>query len=95
MRPKPLAKTAKAGPKSLASAPFEKSPDSAPMAEIIQFRRAKKALERKKADKLAMEHRISFGRTKAEKLAEKARKDQIARIVDGALLPPPPEQEPE
>jgi nucleotide-binding universal stress UspA family protein len=62
------------------------------MAEIIPFRRAKKNLERKKAEKLATEHRIAFGRTKADKLAEQARKDQIAKIVDGARLPSEPDE---
>ncbi len=65
------------------------------MAEIIPFNRAKKNIERKKAEKTATENRISFGRTKAEKLAEKARKDQIARIVDGARLTPDPDGTPE
>ena len=74
-------------PRSSALMHSAKSLDPTLMAEIIPFKPAKKNIERKKAEKLATENRISFGRTKAEKLAEKARKDQIARIVDGARLP--------
>jgi len=58
------------------------------MAEIIPFNRAKKSLQKKKDEQKAAENRAAFGRTKVEKLAEKTRKDQIARIVDGARLPP-------
>jgi hypothetical protein len=58
------------------------------MAEIIPFNRAKKSLQKKKSDKKATENRLAFGRTKAEKQTEKARKDQIARLLDGARLSP-------
>jgi hypothetical protein len=37
------------------------------MADIISFRKAKKSLSRKTHDQQAVENRIRFGRTKAQK----------------------------
>ena len=56
------------------------------MADIIPFRSAKKIIARKKAETKAIENRAAFGRTKAEKLADHARKTQIDRVLNGARL---------
>jgi Domain of unknown function (DUF4169) len=57
------------------------------MAEVIGFNRARKTLQKKKGEQQAAANRVAFGRTKAEKAADKTRKDQIARLLDGARLP--------
>jgi Domain of unknown function (DUF4169) len=57
------------------------------MAEVIGFNRARKTLQKKKEEQQAAANRVAFGRTKAEKAADKTRKDQIARLLDGARLP--------
>jgi hypothetical protein len=58
------------------------------MAEIVSFKRAKKAADRVKSEQKAAENRVRFGRTKAEKSAEKAKADQAGRQLDGARLVP-------
>jgi len=49
---------------------------------IIKFGKARKALARAEKDKRARENRIRFGRTKAEKNADKAKTAQFERSVD-------------
>ena len=58
------------------------------MAEIVSFKRAKKAADRAKSEQKAAENRARFGQTKAEKSAEKARADRAGRQLDGARLVP-------
>jgi hypothetical protein len=54
------------------------------MAEIIRFNRARKELQKKQDEQQASANRLAFGRTKAEKSAEKARKAMLERSLDGA-----------
>jgi hypothetical protein len=54
------------------------------MAEIINFNRARKAKAAADAEALASENRAKFGRTKAEKTAETARQELLAKNLDGA-----------
>ena len=51
------------------------------MSEIINLRRARKAKERAGREQAAAENRRIFGRTKAEKLADKAEKERAARTL--------------
>lgn len=52
------------------------------MAEIINFRRAKKAKARADKDREAEQNRITHGRTKAEKAEAKRLQDEAQRNVD-------------
>jgi hypothetical protein len=52
------------------------------MAEPINLNRARKAKARVDADAQAAANRVKFGRTKAEKLAEKAEAGRKARLLD-------------
>lgn len=65
------------------------------MGEIVNLRRARKAMERRKDEKRAEENRLRFGLSKAEKtLAEKT--NQLAeRRIEGHRLDaaPPPESD--
>ncbi len=45
------------------------------MSKIINFGKAKKAKEKTRKQKSASENRLKFGRTKAEKILEKAKFD--------------------
>lgn len=54
------------------------------MAEIINLRMARKARDRTAAERKAAENRAKFGRTKAEKAAERAEVERKARALDGA-----------
>jgi len=54
------------------------------MAEIVNLRMARKARERARADQQAAENRAKFGRTKAQKLNERAEAERLAREVEGA-----------
>jgi hypothetical protein len=51
------------------------------VSEIINLKRARKAKERAGREQAAAENRRIFGRTKAEKLAEKAEKERAARTL--------------
>ena len=55
------------------------------MSEIINLKRARKAKERAGREQAAAENRRIFGRTKAEKLAEKAEKERAARTLRNHL----------
>jgi len=54
------------------------------MAEIVNLRMARKARERARADQQAAENRAKFGRTKTQKLNERAEAERLAREVEGA-----------
>lgn len=56
--------------------------------EIINFRKAKKALDREAKEKQAAENRIKFGRTKAEKQKAAAEEDIKRRRIDAHLRRP-------
>jgi hypothetical protein len=55
------------------------------VSEIINLKRALKAKERAGREQAAAENRRIFGRTKAEKLAEKAEKERAARTLRNHL----------
>ena len=54
------------------------------MADIISFRKAKKLLSRKAHDQQAVENRIRFGRTKAQKENDRRLDEKRAALLDGA-----------
>ncbi|WP_343526846.1 DUF4169 family protein [Sphingomonas sp.] len=54
------------------------------MAEIINFRQARKAVVRKAAERQAAENRARFGRTKAEKQRDADEQERLRRELDGA-----------
>ncbi|MCT8000525.1 DUF4169 family protein [Sphingomonas sanguinis] len=54
------------------------------MAEIINFRQARKSLVRKAAEQQATENRARFGRTKAQKQRDAAEQERLRRELDGA-----------
>jgi hypothetical protein len=54
------------------------------MAEIINLNKARKARSRAGRAEKAVENRIRFGRTKAEKAVDKAESERNARDLDGA-----------
>jgi hypothetical protein len=60
------------------------------MAEIINLRSVKKARQRAEATAQADANAAKFGRTKAEKQIESARKDKDKRDLDGHALDPNP-----
>jgi hypothetical protein len=53
------------------------------MAEIISLSKARKAKTRADKDATAAENRVKFGRTKAEKAADKSRKTLAEKGIDG------------
>lgn len=53
------------------------------MADLINLRQARKAKKRALREQTAAERRRTFGRTKAEKLAEAAEKERAARLLAG------------
>lgn len=53
------------------------------MADIISFRKAKKSLSRKAHDQEAIENRIRFGRTKAQKENDRRSEEKRAALLDG------------
>ncbi|MBL8697139.1 MAG: DUF4169 family protein [Alphaproteobacteria bacterium] len=55
-------------------------------AEIVNLRRARKAKDRVEADLRAAANRAQFGRTKAERKLEAARREQDERAQDGRKL---------
>ena len=54
------------------------------MADIISFRKAKKSLSRKAHEQQAVENRIRFGRTKAQKENDRRLDEKRAALLDGA-----------
>ena len=55
------------------------------MAEIINLRRARKAIARNEQAAKADQNRIAFGRTKAERKLTEAERDLANRRIDGHL----------
>lgn len=56
------------------------------MAEIVNFKAAKKAKARTEKERTAEANRAKFGRTKVEKKLDEATKAKIDRTLDGAKL---------
>ena len=54
------------------------------MADIISFRKAKKSLSRKAHEQQAVENRIRFGRTRAQKENDRRLDEKRAALLDGA-----------
>ena len=59
------------------------------MAEILSLSRARKAKARAEAEAEAAENRTKFGRTKAEKLADRQTADDARRRLEGHRLDTP------
>jgi hypothetical protein len=57
------------------------------MAEIVNLRRARKQRARQVAEKQAEQNRLTFGRSKAERLVTEAERDKAAQALDGHRLP--------
>lgn len=49
---------------------------------VVNFRKAKKKIARADKEKNAEQNRVKFGRTKAQKLADKTVKDKAAKHID-------------
>ena len=56
------------------------------MNRIVNLRQARKARDRSEAESKAAANRALHGRTKAQKKADKAEQERLARMVDGARL---------
>ncbi|WP_300390311.1 DUF4169 family protein [Henriciella sp.] len=54
------------------------------MAEPINFNKARKAKARAQKEQQAVENRAKFGRTKAEKQAEAARREKLRKEIDSS-----------
>jgi Domain of unknown function (DUF4169) len=52
------------------------------MGEVVNFRQARKARDRKTAQQAAAEARALHGRTKAQKAIEKAEAGRLARAIE-------------
>lgn len=52
------------------------------MAEILSLSKARKSKAKAGKEALAAENRVKFGRTKAEKSADKARRDLAEKGID-------------
>jgi hypothetical protein len=63
------------------------------MGEVINLRSARKRRGRVEAAGAAAEHRARFGRSKAERQLEAARKEKRERELDGARISPGGEAE--
>jgi hypothetical protein len=58
------------------------------MGDVVNLRRARKAVARSQAEQKADANRIAFGRTKAEKSLTKGERDLAERHIEGHRLPP-------
>jgi hypothetical protein len=56
------------------------------MGDLVNFNKARKAKARSVAIATAGANRAKFGRTKAEKLRDRAEAARAAKLVDGAKL---------
>jgi hypothetical protein len=56
------------------------------MAEIVNLRRARKDKARQERGAQAEANRVRFGRTKAEKAADKAGRERAQRDIDGKKI---------
>ena len=59
------------------------------MAEVINLKRARKAKARGEREQAAAENRRRFGRTKAEKSADRDQGERAGRSFDGKRLEKP------
>jgi hypothetical protein len=69
-----------------------KKPDpqeKAMSAEIVNLRQARKHKQRQTREKTAESNRQKFGRTKAEREADRRRRDMLEKQVDGHKLDGP------
>lgn len=57
-----------------------------PMGEIVNLNRARKARDKVEARRTAEANRLTFGRTRAERQAEQARRERDAAHLDGHRL---------
>ncbi len=53
------------------------------MSEVINFKQKRKAKARSDKEKTAAENRVKYGRTKAEKSAEKLRSEMAKKKIEG------------
>jgi hypothetical protein len=58
-------------------------------AEIVNLRQFRKNKERLEKEKEAEQHRLTFGRTKAEKTLTEARNDKADKLLDQSRLEKP------
>lgn len=56
------------------------------MGKVVNLRQARKAKARERTAAEADANRALHGRTRAQKLADKAERDRLAKTVDGARL---------
>ncbi len=56
------------------------------MGKVVNLRQARKAKARERAAAEADANRVLHGRTRAQKLADRAERDRLAKTVDGARL---------
>jgi len=56
------------------------------MAEILNLRRVRKDKARRERESEAAANRQRFGRTKAEKVADKDARDRAGKSLDGKLI---------
>jgi hypothetical protein len=63
------------------------------MAEIINLKQVRKAKARRERDSEADANRRRFGRTRAEKLADKDAATRADKLHDSRRLPPPDKPE--
>ena len=54
--------------------------------DVVNFRNAKKRVKTARKEALAAENRAKYGRSQAEKLADKAAVDKAASHIDGHKL---------
>jgi hypothetical protein len=60
------------------------------MADIINLRQARKAKARADAEQASAANRAKFGRTKADRQADKAEKERVSKLIEGARRDPSP-----
>ena len=63
---------------------MRKDKPGAPMGEIVNLRRARKAKKRAEKEKTADANRSAHGRTKSERAAAEADRARTVRTLDGA-----------
>ena len=56
------------------------------MTQVINLQKKRKAKARTDKEKQAVENRVKFGRTKAEKQTEKLKSEILSRHIDGHKL---------
>lgn len=56
------------------------------MADIVNLRKARKQAKRKTEEKTAQQNRALYGRTRAERSADAARRETLNRTLDGHLI---------